>query len=84
MSASVFPANPFQAAIYLQCLPQDANSPSQSLLPFIFSIDWAQQVARLSKISNHALVSLMVSASQRLLGRPKVKKDPVTPEMSRA
>ena len=37
-----------------------------------------------SRISNHPLVSLMVSASQRLLGRPKVKKDPVTPEMLKA
>ena len=38
----------------------------------------------MSKISDHPLVSLMVSASQRLLGRPKVKKDPVTPEMLKA
>ena len=35
----------------------------------------------MSKISNHPLVSLMVSASERLLGRPKVKNDPVTPQM---
>ena len=41
-------------------------------------------MAGLSKISNHPLVSLMVSASQRLLGRPKVKKDPVTPEILKA
>ena len=26
----------------------------------------------------------MVSASQRILGRPKVKKDPITPEMLKA
>ena len=38
-------------------------------------------MAGLSKISNHLLVSLMVSAFQRLLGRPKVENDPVTPEM---
>ena len=38
----------------------------------------------MSKISDRPLVSLMVSASQRLLGRPKVKKDPVTPEMLKA
>ena len=41
-------------------------------------------MAGLSKISDHLLVSLMVSASRRLLGRPKVKKDPVTPEMLKA
>ena len=41
-------------------------------------------MAGLSKISNHFLVSLTVSASQRLLGGPKVKKDPVTPERLKA
>ena len=79
----LFPANPFQVAIYLQCLLQDANSPSP-VLNAVYSIDWAQQMAGLSKISDHPLVALMVSASQRLLGRPKVKKDPVTPEMLKA
>ena len=78
-----FPANPFQVAIYLQCLLQNANSPSP-VLNAVYSIDWAQQMAGLSKISDHPLVALMVSASQRLLGRPKVKKDPVTPEMLKA
>ena len=70
---SAFPANPFQVAIYLQCLLQDANSPSL-VLNAIYSIDWTQQMAGLSKISDHPLVSLMASASQMLLGRPKVKK----------
>ena len=79
----LFPANPFHVAIYLQCLFQDANSPSP-VLNAVYSIDWAQQMAGLPKISNHPLVSLMVSASQRLLGRPKLKKDPVTPEMLKA
>ena len=74
---SVFQANPFQVAIYLQCLLQDANSPSP-VLNAVYSIDWAQQMAGLSKISNHPLVSLMVSAHQRLLGGPKAKKNPVT------
>ena len=38
----------------------------------------------LSKISNHPLVFLMVSASHRLLGRFKVKNDPVTIEILQA
>ncbi|KAK2549321.1 hypothetical protein P5673_030144 [Acropora cervicornis] len=59
-------------AIYLQCCLQDANSPSP-VLNAIYSIDWAQRMAELSKISNHPLASLIVSVSQRLLGRPKVK-----------
>jgi len=79
----LFPANTFLVAIYLQCLPQDANSPSP-VLNAVDSIHWAQRMAGLSKISDHPPVSLMVSAFQRLLGRPKVKKDPVTPEMLKA
>ena len=78
-----FPANPFQVAIYLQCLLQDSTSPSP-VLNAVYSNDWAQQMAGMSKTSDHPLVSLMVSASHRLLGRPKVKKDPVTPEMLKA
>ena len=42
---------------------------------------WNYLCSGMYKISNHPLVSLMVSASQRLLGRPKAKKDPATPEL---
>ena len=48
------------------------------------TFDWALQLAGLSKISSHPLVASTVSASQRILGRPKVKKDPITPEMLKA
>ena len=48
-------------------LVQDANSPSP-VLNAVYSIDWAQQMAGLSKISDHPLAVLMVSASQRVLG----------------
>ena len=78
-----FPPNPFQVAVYLQCLLNEAYSPS-SVLNTVYSIDWALQLAGLSKISSHPLVASMVSASQRILGRPKVKKDPITPEILNA
>ena len=32
----------------------------------------------------HPMVSAMVSASQRILGKAKSKKEPITPEMLRA
>ena len=78
-----FSPNPFQVTVYLQCLLNEAYSPSP-VLNAVYSIDWALQLAGLSKISNHPLVASMVSASQRILGRPKVKKDPITPEMLKA
>ena len=58
-----FPPNPFQVAVYLQCLLNEAYSPS-SVLNTVYSIDWALQLAGLSKISSHPLVASMVSASQ--------------------
>ena len=67
-------------AVSLQCLVNVALSPSP-VFNAVFSIDSAQQMAVLTKISNHSLVSSMVSASRRILGRAKVEKDPVIPEM---
>ena len=78
-----FPPNPFQVAVYLKCLLNEAYSPSP-VLSAVYSIDWALQLAALSNISNHPLVASIVRASQRILGRPKVKKDPITPEMLKA
>lgn len=67
----LFPANTFQVAIYLQCFPQDGNSPSP-VLNAVNSIHWAQLGCL--NLTLTLRVSLMVSASQRLLGRPKVEK----------
>ena len=35
----------------------------------------------LPKVSDHPIVSSMVNASQRILGKPKAKKEPITSEM---
>ena len=75
-----FPINPFQVAVYSQCLLNEAPCLAP-ILSAVYSIDWAQQMAGLSKMSTHPLVSSMFNASQRILGRPKVKKYPVTHEM---
>ena len=77
------PANSLHVAAYLQCLISVANSPSP-VLNAVYSIDWAQCLAGLSKVSDHAIVSSMVSASQRILGKPKAKKEPITSEMLKA
>ena len=77
------PANPFQVSVYLQCLILEASCPSP-VLNAVYSIDWAQQLAGLPKVSVHPMVSAMVSASQRILGKAKSKKEPITPEMLRA
>ena len=58
------PANSFYVAAYLQCLIFEANSPSP-VLNAVYSIDWAQRLAGLPKVSGHPIVSSMVSASQK-------------------
>ena len=77
------PANPFHVVVYLQCLILVANS-SSPVLNAVHSIGWVQQLASLPKVSVHPMVSSMVSASQRILGKAKSKKEPITPEMLRA
>ena len=74
------PVNIFQSALYLHCRLNVANCPSP-LLSELFSIDWAQNLAALPEISDHPLVSSMISAAQRIFGRPRDKKDPVSPDM---
>ena len=77
------PANPFHVAMYLQCLLNDARSPSP-IRTAVYSIDWAMQLAGLAKVGDHPLVIGLVHASHRILGKPTVKKEPVTPEMLKA
>ena len=77
------PANPFHVAMYLQCLLNDARSPSP-IRTAVYSIDWAMQLAGLAKVGDHPLVLGLVHASHRILGKPTVKKEPVTPEMLKA
>ena len=77
------PTNLFQVAVDLQCLINEANSP----LPIqtaVYSIDWATQLAGLPKNSDHPLISGLIGASHRILGRSTNKKERVTPEMLKA
>ena len=76
------PVNPFQFALYLRCRLNEVNCPQ--LLNELFTIDLTQNLAGFPKISDHPLVSSMISVAQRTFGRPRDKKDPVTPEMLKA
>ena len=69
------PTNSFHVAVYLQCLILDANSPSP-IFNAVYSIEWAQQLAGLPKISGHPMVSSIVAASQRILGNLSRRKSP--------
>ena len=77
------PANFLHVAVYLKCLVLEANSPP-SVVNAVYSIDWAQQLASLPKRSEYPMVSSLIAASQRILGKPKSKKEPISPEMLKA
>ena len=57
---SHMPANPYQVALYLQCLLNEARSPS-SIRAAVYSIDWAIQLAGLPKAGDHPLVIGLVT-----------------------
>lgn len=59
---------------------QQAQSPSPAST-ITYSIDWAHSLAGSSKMPEHPLVSSLLSASKRILGKPKTRKEPITPEM---
>ena len=79
-----FPANPsVPGRRLLVVLFNEAYSPFP-VINVVYSIDWALELAGFSKISTHPMVASMACASQRILGRPKVKKDPVNFQMPKA
>ena len=75
------PANSFLVAVHLKCLILEANSPSP-IVNAVYSIDWAQQLAGLPKMSEHPMVSSLIAAFPRIQG--KSKKEPISPEMYKA
>ena len=80
---SHMPANPYQVALYLQCLLSEARSPSPIRVE-VYIIDWATQLAGLPKAGDDPLVIGLVHASHRVLAKPTVKKEPVTSGMLKA
>ena len=67
------PVNTFQSALYLHCRLNVANCPSP-LLNELFSIDWAQNLAALPKISDHSLVSSMIKCGSENFGEAARQK----------
>ena len=78
-----FPPNPFQVAVYLQCLLNEAYSPSP-VLNAVYSIDWCATAGWLIKNLQSSPGCLIGQRVSKDLGRRKVKKDFITPEMLKA
>ena len=67
------PVNTFQSVLYLHCRLNVANCPSP-LLNELFSIDWAQNLAALPKISDHPLVFSMIKCGSENFGEAARQK----------
>lgn len=74
------PAHPFLVAVYLQLLSQEASSPSP-ILTAVYSIDWVHELSGYAKVSVHSMVQSMMGPCQRVLAKPKCRKETITAEM---
>lgn len=75
-----FPVNIALFALYLQHVGEKSNSCS-AVSEAVNAVSWVQRLAGVEPVSQNQLIKLISEGFQRALARPKVKKEPVTPEM---
>ncbi|XP_077997417.1 kalirin-like [Glandiceps talaboti] len=81
---TAIPAEPSHVSLYLTHLIQGsltAGSTKQTVESAFYSIQWAHQIAGLPSPTEHPFVKNLVESARRLLGRPVIKKQPVTTEV---
>ena len=79
---SYFPVDPIPFSLYLSYL-MDSRGSYHSVKEAIYAADWVQKIAGLQTISSCPIIDQIQSGSHRILGRPTIKKDPVTSDMLR-
>ena len=79
---SYFPVDPFPFSLDLSHL-MDSRGSYHPVKEAIYVADWVQKVAGLQTISSCLIIDQIQSGSHRILGKPTIKKDPVTPDMLR-
>ena len=75
-----FPASPLYISLYLNELKKELGSKS-SIEAAVYGLNWAHEMAGLDSPTSHPLVHAALEGARRQLGKPTVKKEPVTPEM---
>ena len=78
-----FPASPLYISLYLNELKKELGSES-SIEAAVYGLNWAHEMAGLDSPTSHPLVHAALEGARRQLGKPTVKKEPVTPEMLRS
>ena len=70
-------------SLYLNELKKESGSKS-SFEAAVYGLNWAHEMAGLDSPTSHPLVHAALEGARRQLGKPTVKKEPVTPEMLRS
>ena len=76
----VFPAKPFQFALYLAFLIQSSKT-SAPVKKAVNSISWTHQLAVVEYPADHPLVRQILAGAKCILTHRTMKKEPITPEI---
>lgn len=79
---TAFPVKAQQFVLYLEDIGSRSDS-SAAVEEAVNSISWVQQIAGCEAISESQMVKVVVAGLKRILAKPKVKKEPITPQMLR-
>lgn len=77
---SSLPTNSLTLCLYLEHLIK-SGSPYSALETAFYSVRWAHNIYDLRNPCDSECVSLVLESAKRILSKPVVKKEPVTPEM---
>ena len=76
----ILPAKAFHVAIYLSSLIQSCKT-SSPLTSAFYAMKWYHEIYDFESPTNSKLVINILEAGKRILAKPSVKKDPITPEL---
>ena len=77
---SEFPAQPAHVALYLQHLIETSEAKT-AVDDAVNALAWVHELAGLPSPTSHPTVRTMQESAHRIKGRPKVKKEPATPQL---
>ena len=76
----VFPAKPFQVALYLSYLVKTANT-SSPIEEALNALSWAHTIAVVEDPTDHPLVRQIFAGSKCMFAHKTTKKEPITAEI---
>ena len=77
---SEFPAQPAHVALYLQLLLETSEAKT-AVDDAVNVLAWAHELGELPSPTSHPTVTTLQESAHHIKGRPKVKKEPATPQL---